>query len=143
MHLFYISRSGTIQDVLFTNQTNGWNSGSIGTKNWGVPAVQGVGLQCEWSLDALGKARHVGGGLRLFAGGLDGNVHEYAYDILSDSWDEGFTFPHTNAYGGITSGQVGALTTIRILNSNNRLELWYRDGLDEGVIYPSGLWKKG
>ena len=143
MHLFYSDRSGTLRDVIFTNQTNEWNPGTLGNKNWGLPAGRGVGLQAEWSLDALGKARHIGGGLRLFAGGLDGRIHEYAYDLLSGSWDEGFAFPNTNGYAGITSGQVGAATTIRIFNSNNKLELWYRDGGNDDVIYPSGIWTKG
>ena len=93
--------------------------------------------------DAFGKDPTSGGGLRLYAGGEDSQVHEYAYDQTTGSWDEGYTFDGTNGFAGTAPEQAEDLTTLHLLNSDNRLELWWRS-IDSGTAaYPSGVWNKG
>ncbi|MCJ1479108.1 hypothetical protein MMC13_007792 [Lambiella insularis] len=141
-HVFWADRTGTIQDVLYTNVSKSWFAGNISAQGWQVPLDSNDAMNVLWS-SVLGKVRNVGGGLRLYAGGLDGLIHEYAYDQVTSTWDAGFTFDGTSGFSGAAPMQAGGLTTLHLLNQNNKLEFWWRDAGQDLVVYPSGVWNKG
>ncbi|MCJ1394604.1 hypothetical protein MMC18_007484 [Xylographa bjoerkii] len=141
-HVFYTDQSGTINDVLYTNVSKSWFAGNISSQGWQLLSG-GSGAMSAVFNNVLGKDPSSGGGLRLYAGGEDGQVHEYASDQNTGSWDEGFTFDGTNGYAGTAPEQAGGLTTLHLLNSDNRLELWWRNTNSNTAAYPSGVWNKG
>lgn len=139
--------SGVLQDLIYTNQTNSWNAGKLGAQKWKTASGRSVSLSAGYDLTTYGKVTTAGpdleGGLRLWAGGEDGLLHEYAHDYNSDSWDAGFAFPGTTAWGGASPERAGNLTTQHLVNSNNQLELWWRNCPYGSSCYPSGQWNKG
>jgi hypothetical protein len=125
-----------------TNETNQWEPGTIGTMGWKASTKPMGGLTAWWDFYTFGKTYGVGGGLRLYAGGADGLLHEYSYDQASDSWATGYVFEGVNGAGGTGPRQNGNTTLLHLVNSDNEIELWW---WNQGATnaYPVGAWTKG
>ncbi|KAL9115561.1 MAG: hypothetical protein Q9187_007286, partial [Circinaria calcarea] len=135
--LFYIDLSGTLQDMVRTNE-NSWEPGNIGTYSFRAAATSSLAV--FW--DSTFGENLTGGGLRLYAGGPDGLIHEYGYDQMTDLWTPGYIFPGTNGYAGCSIGFTTTLTTLHLLNADNELEFWWRNWKKGNSSYPSGSWNK-
>jgi len=141
-HIFYIDTSGIIQNSVMTNQTNQWEPGNLGTMNWKAATNPVSMMKAWWKFENFGKTQRVGGGVRLFAGADDGLLHEYSYDQASDSWAAGFTFQGVNGAGGNGITQNGNSTLLHLLNTQNKIELWWWNQQPVNA-YPVGNWIKG
>ena len=104
-------------------------------------------MKAWWSYEYYGIQHNTGGGLRLYAGGRDGYIHEYSYDQASKSWAEGFIFEKTRGDSGMGITLNGSLTTLHTLNTANQLEFWFwaqpnnNDTMTND--YPAGKWNRG
>ena len=86
------------------------------------------------------------GGLRLFAGGLDGLVQEYVWTLDESDWQPGFSFEATNGYAGVSCWPPGNTTYLYLQNSNSHIEAWWKDfdtSQKGGNSHPTGVWTKG
>ena len=128
------------------NQTNTWTAGSIGRKGFRASTVGGTALAVCWSSDWYGTSPGKSGGLRLFAGGVDGLVHEYTWTLAEDDWQSGFTFSDTNAFAGAACWPGGGITHLYLQNSRSHLEVWWKDfntDQSNSSSHPLGNWNRG
>ncbi|MCJ1405830.1 hypothetical protein MMC11_009060 [Xylographa trunciseda] len=145
--VFYIDNTSTIQNVYKNNLTNAWTTGSIGSQNFKASSQPGAALSVYWSALWAGSIPGQSGGLVLFAGGLDGLVHEYTWSADgNDTWNRGFIFPSTNGFAGAASWPGGGTTNLYLQNSANALEVWWKDFNTEQTntsTHPVGIWNRG
>lgn len=100
-----------------------------------------------FSADWYGPNVGESGGLRLFAGGDDGLIHEYAWALGGkDTWEATFTFPETNGFAGVACWPGGGITNLYLQNARGRLEVWWKDfntAAVNGSAHPLGVWTRG
>ena len=140
--VFYIDVSGTIKDIIMSNTTSNWDIGNIANNNFKAPPERGVALSVTLGSSNYGL-NQTGPGLRLYAGGYDGLIHEYGFDQNTDIWKAGYAFPATNGYSGVGPEIAGNLTTLHLVSADNELELWWRDWNRGDDSFPSGSWNRG
>ncbi|MCJ1285807.1 hypothetical protein MMC26_005148 [Xylographa opegraphella] len=145
--VFFIDNTSTIQNVYRNNQTNVWTLGSIGSHKFKAPSQPGAALSVYWSALWAGTVPGQSGGLVLFAGGLDGLVHEYTWSADgSDTWNQGFVFSSTNGFAGAACWPGGGITNLYLQNSAHSLEVWWKDFNTEQTntsTHPLGIWNRG
>ncbi|MCJ1394598.1 hypothetical protein MMC18_007478 [Xylographa bjoerkii] len=129
------------------NLTDVWTVGSIGSQNCKASSQPGAALSVYWSALWGGITPGQSGGLVLFAGGLDGLVHEYTWSAEgNDAWQQGFAFPSTNGYAGAASWPGGGITNLYLQNAASSLEVWWKDFNTEQTntsTHPLGIWNRG
>ena len=143
---FYVDDTSIIQNVFKDNLTNVWSTGSVGQSNFRAPKTSGIALAVCWSSDWYGRRPGLSEGLRLFAGGLDGLVHEYTWTLTENKWQAGFTFPNTNGFAGAACWPGGGLTNLYLQNSKSHLEVWWKDfdiAQSNTSSHPVGIWNQG
>jgi len=70
----------------------------------------------------------------LYYGGDDNLVHEVQYDFGSLTWTSQATFANTNGNAGIAcSASDSSLSYVFLSNTQNKLELWWKDGNQTAV----------
>lgn len=99
----YVDENNTLTDI-WTNSSapwGPWQYGNLSSKGWKAPTDNrpAMLLSQEWSV--FGK-EYGTGGFRLWSGSLDGNIHQYSYDMASGEWaDKDVVLEDSYAYGGI------------------------------------------
>lgn len=102
--LVYIRPDGVLADI-WSNSTAGlanWSPGNLSSMGWKAPTDRRAAITMNWDPYCFGRELGNGGGIKLWAGGLDGNVHQYSYDMPSGMWNtQDYIFEGLSAYGGI------------------------------------------
>ena len=124
-----------------------WTAGSIGTQNFKASGQPGAALSVYWSALWAGTDLGQSGGLILFAGGIDGLIHEYTWSANgNDTWEQGFVFPSTNGFAGAACWPGGGITNLYLQNSAHSLEVWWKDfntAQTNTSNHPLGIWNRG
>ena len=145
--MFYLDESSTIQNVVRDNITNQWTSGSIGSFDFKAPKSSNAALTACFSADWYGPIVGNSGGLRLYAAGEDGLIHEYSWYLGNEtSWQEEFTFQNSNGFAGVACWPGGGLTTVYLQDSAGGLRIWWKDfniNATNTTEHPVGVWQKG
>ena len=81
--------------------------------------------------------------MSLWASTETGHVQEYTYDQQSNAWTIGDILPGTNGYGGVDVRSTGTLTVLHLLDTNNKLQSWWRDWTVGNNSHPPGSWNQG
>ena len=143
---FYVDESFILQNVIRDNITSTWTNGNLGGFNFrgstDSNSALAVCFEANWYGPVVGKSP----GLRLFAGGEDDLIHEYTWALGSTPWETGFTFPKSNGYAGVTCWPDGGITDVYLQNSDNNLEVWWKDfntQITNTSTHPLGVWTRG
>jgi hypothetical protein len=73
------------------------------------------------------SSNDLGGGLSLYAGGIDGNIHEYIFDDQDGSWSNGFIFPDTDVFGGASTYSIAKNAYFFALGRHQAMDIWWRN----------------
>ena len=145
--VFYLDDSSTIQNVVRDNITNQWTSGSIGNFNFKAPKSSHVALTVCFSADWYGLTVGESGGLRLYAAGEDGLIHEYSWYLGNEtSWQEEFAFQNSNGFAGAACWPAGGITNLYLQDSTGGLKTWWKDfntNATNTTQHPLSVWQRG
>ncbi|KAI9705860.1 MAG: hypothetical protein M1836_005266 [Candelina mexicana] len=147
-HIFYVDQSNVLQETINSNHSNSWTTGPIGKANRKAFDSPTVGLTSCWNGDYYGAKNGVpGGGVRLFYGVNRTAVQELSWAYGDDQWGVGQTLTGTRGDSGLICAGVNSGTSYLYLqNSDDELELWWKDFNTTGPQtpgHPSGIWNKG
>ncbi|MCJ1235133.1 hypothetical protein MMC14_003097 [Varicellaria rhodocarpa] len=117
--VFYVNSSGMIQNTYQSNISAHWITGTIGSQSIQVPNQHTVALAIRFGIQFNSTINALDSGLALYAGGIDGLVHEYLYSEANNTWNHGFTFPQSNGYAGASVTVPGSSTTTPWLSADS------------------------
>ena len=88
-----------VQEAIKSNVSNNWVNGSVGAANWQASESSSVGLTAYYN-DLYYNDTGSGGGIRLFYGVGNSNVHELIYSFATREWTGGYSFAGVNGDAG-------------------------------------------
>ena len=98
-----------------------------------------VGLAGSWATSTFLD-------LRLYYGTRENLIQELTYHPANGTWQSGFLFPMSSGNGGISVIQDDSIHYMVCLNSDHRLEIWWKDVNISAVassVHPVGVWTRG
>ncbi|MCJ1303324.1 hypothetical protein MMC08_006132 [Hypocenomyce scalaris] len=148
-YLFYVDTSGTVQEVYQRNNSTGsWSAGNFGSLNFRASDSHHAAFTSCWDKHWYGSNPGNSSGMRFYAGGDDGLIHEFTWDSASNVRGIGYTFPNSNGNAGAKCwpGSSDPVSYLYMQNAKYELELWWKDyntTQTNSSTHPLGVWNQG
>lgn len=112
----------------------------MGAQSWNASESSSVDLSACYN-------EQYSGGLRLFYGVSNTTIQELSWSFGTSEWLLGYSFPRVNGEGGIScAGGGSGISYLYLLNTQNQLELWWRDfdtSKPYNPTYAPDIWYRG
>lgn len=116
----YMDNTGQIRNKLYDNGTQQFTDGFLYKRIFTMPPNITTIRRMSWYTD---DGTHL---FYMYAGGVDGFLHEYTYDSSQHQWQPTSIFAASNGYSGATTTPATNLSTIHLINAQGNLQYWTR-----------------
>lgn len=122
-----MDESSIIQNIYSQSDPTTWQKGSVGGNQYKVPDQNSIAFTTSGGREYNTSSHVLGGGLSLYASGIDGIIHEYIFNDQDGSWSDEFEFPNSDGFGGAAIYTLGSDAFFIALASDQTMELWWRN----------------